>query len=151
MRFILAPLACFAILSTITPAIADPNLAALAKGGRWSSSSHKCVETTVSDVGYRLSGDKTSGSAVSFHTALGSNGIAGYHARGQVTEDTDPLIAAERAGDKVQVCLVSIPAAGNGCNPKRDDQGRVYRVYDYRQKVAYAGYNSSHLFPAGGA
>ncbi len=131
----------------------------MASGGPWHYATIHCVETTVKWVGYRLYDYKThepsrdSGSAVTFSTRLGLEGSQGPNApsvRAGVTKyGTDPIIAAERAGDKVQVCLLSIPEPSRWCNPDRDSRGRKYRVYDYRQKAAYVGENGEHY--CGGA
>ncbi|MBV8490843.1 MAG: hypothetical protein JO199_09980, partial [Candidatus Eremiobacteraeota bacterium] len=60
--------------------------------------------------------------------------------------DDNAVMTAEHAGDKVQVCLLSTPSTADNpdCNPKTDPRGRVYRVYDYRQKASYSGINGEH-------
>ena len=61
-------------------------------------------------------------------------------------EPEDLIMAKEHAGDKVQVCLVSVPNSQDspGCDPKTDPRGRVYRVYDYRLHASYSGMNGEH-------
>jgi hypothetical protein len=54
------------------------------------------------------------------------------------------VMIRERPGDKVQVCFLSRPAPTAGCNPDEDGRGRVYRVYDYRQRQQYSGMNTEH-------
>jgi hypothetical protein len=56
------------------------------------------------------------------------------------------LIARERAGDRVQVCVTGFPEIDPdaGCNPVTDRRGRLLRVYDYARHFAYAGANSEH-------
>ncbi len=125
----------------------------LNKGGAWSAKTHKCVDTTVTSVGYRLQGMSDSGSAVEFATSLGVSGMKSYNGQpmraGIVSYNTEPVAAREHRGDRVQVCLVSVPKRDQYCNPSTDSRGRMYRVYDYRQHAAYSGANSEHA--CGGA
>ncbi len=60
------------------------------------------------------------------------------------------LVARERAGDKVQVCVIAFPDADDPeCDPKVDRRGRTLRVYDYARRFAYEGPTSEHM--CGGA
>ena len=83
-----------------------------------------------------------SGVSVTFKTTLGSDPalaaapVTVTHYQGSPENKT---MQAERAGDKVQVCLVSVPAPTQYCDPDKDPRGRIYRVYDYRQKTQYSG------------
>jgi len=122
------------------------------KGGPWHYRSIPCVETTVVSVTPRLGsvGQKTfsaqdfqmSGVSVTYKTTLGSDPalppsqVTVTHYQGSADNKT---MQAERAGDKVQVCLVSVPPPTDYCDPDKDPRGRIYRVYDYRQKKQYSG------------
>jgi hypothetical protein len=124
--------------------------------GLWHYRSVECVDTTVKVVEPRLTGDgqktftardfQESGVLVEFNTFLGSD--PANHSRAAVThyEGTagNNIMMRERVGDKVQVCFLSRPAPTAYCNPDEDGRGRVFRVYDYRQRAQYSGMNSEH-------
>ncbi|HUI20790.1 MAG TPA: hypothetical protein VLZ74_07065 [Methylocella sp.] len=99
-----------------------------------------CAKTAIKSVETRLIDESTnkpipgSGSAVSFE-----NG--GY----QVSYDTIPAIEHSKAGDPVQMCLVSVP---DNC-PKDDDRGRVYRTTNLRTHKSWTLRDSEHM--CGGA
>ncbi len=130
--------------------------------GLWHYRSVPCVDTTVVSVTPRLQtfGQKTfttadfeqSGVEVSFSTHLGVDPLFPKE-RASVTHyqglDGNDIMMSERPGDKVQVCFLAVPAPTKFCNPDKDDRGRLYRVYDYRQHASYAGWNSEHT--CGGA
>ena len=109
-----------------------------------------CVETTVTQVTPRLKGTGfESGVEVWFDTSLGVEKFSNEWGAGVVhyQDDTgNDVMAAEHRGDKVRVCLVSVPAPSKQppCDPSKDPRGRVYKVYDYKQHVWYSGMNSEH-------
>jgi len=125
--------------------------------GPWHYRAVSCVDTTVKAVTPRLESAgqtkftaadfKQSGVDVTFATGLGAqplfpNGVAeGVHY--QDGSDND-VMAAERPGDRVQVCFLGGPAPTKYCNPDRDSRGRNYRVWDYRQQRQYSGSNAEH-------
>ena len=127
------------------------------KSGPWHYRSISCVDTTVKTVTPRLvSGGQTSyskkdfdqsGVEVAFTTRLGADPavsaafVGVTHYQGDVGNS---VMVAEHPGDRVQVCIVQIPAPTRTCNPDTDSRGRVYRVWDYRQKAQYSGMNSEH-------
>jgi hypothetical protein len=92
-----------------------------------------CVMTAIQEVGTRL-GTPGSGSAVSFE-----NGGT------QVGYETVPAIDHSRPGDRVRMCLVSIP---KNC-PKGDERGRVYRTTNLRTRQSWTLADSAHM--CGGA
>ena len=53
-------------------------------------------------------------------------------------------IARQKVGDKVQICLLNSPRPSQYCDPTKDSRGRVFRVYNYRLKAAYTGWNANH-------
>ena len=64
---------------------------------------------------------------------------------------TNPLMESEKAGDRVQVCLVAFPTPTHDpktgkviCDPNVDPRGLIYRVYDYKHHAAYTGPDSQH-------
>ncbi len=128
--------------------------------GPWHYRSVSCVDTTVKQVGPRLTdsskapapADYQSGVEVTFNTSLGLAPIfpkeqASIVHYGDMKGNAD--MQAEKAGDRVQVCFLGGPAPTVGCNPDSDDRGRNYRVWDYSRKVQFNGYNAEHL--CGGA
>jgi hypothetical protein len=88
-----------------------------------------CSFASVKDVGTRLQGDPTSGSALSF-----VNGVA------QVSYDDIPAIDASRPGDVVRLCLVSLP---RNC-PPGDERGKVYRAVNQRTGRSWTAPDSEH-------
>jgi hypothetical protein len=52
----------------------------------------------------------------------------------QYSHDTPPAVRPSKVGDKVTMCLISIPT---GC-PAGDNRGRVYRVTNLRTKGAWS-------------
>ena len=124
--------------------------------GVWHYRSVACVITTVKSVEPRLVGgnqttftarDYESGVEVVFNTTLGSD-PAHPKMLASVThyQDTsgNKVMIKEHAGDRVQVCFISRPAPTGSCDPDVDGRGRVFRVYDYRQRAQYAGQNGEH-------
>jgi hypothetical protein len=127
----------------LMPVMTAPAGASNGSNAPWSAQSHRCADSRVTSVGYRLEGAPDSGSAVGFATTLGVSSFKGEHA-GVVGYDTIPTIAREHPGDRVQVCLKSTPRKSQYCDPSKDSRGRIYRVYDYRQHASYSGMNSEH-------
>ncbi len=160
-------------------AVAVPQTAAAAReehdavtgGGAWRFKSVPCVDGIVSGVTPRLGREgqtrftaqdyRTSGVVVRVRllrptafvagVPLTTAGVTHY----QETEDND-IMAAERPGDRVQVCLMSFPTPTYDaarrqyiCDPDRDGRGWTFRIYDYRQHAAYYGSNTEHY--CGGA
>jgi hypothetical protein len=127
------------------------------KTGPWHYRSISCVDTTVKTVTPRLASAgqtsyskkdfQQSGVEVAFNSHLGG-GPSAPSAFAGVTHYQDSagnnVMMAEHPGDRVQVCLVQVPAPTQFCNPDTDPRGRVYRVWDYRQKAQYNGLNSEH-------
>jgi hypothetical protein len=95
----------------------------------------QCVRTTVKTVETRLVDGSTnqpvagSGSAISF-----ANG--GY----QVSYDQLSSVDSSRAGDPVEMCLVSAP---RDC-PPGDDRGREYRTTNLRTQKSWRLPDSEH-------
>lgn len=93
-----------------------------------------CAETTIRTVGSRLEGVADSGTGVSY-----ANG--GF----QVSYDVIPALRRSRRGDRVRLCLVSIPT---DC-PPGDERGRIYRGTNLRTGESWTAPDSGHL--CGGA
>jgi hypothetical protein len=140
-------------LTNISPALAQ---AEEYVPGVWHYRSVECVDTTVVSVEPRLvaegqkkfsAQDFESGVDVVFKTHLGSD-PAHPHLFASVTHygglPGNEIMVRERPGDKVRVCFLSRPAPTLACNPDQDERGRIYRVYDYRQRAQYSGMNTEH-------
>jgi hypothetical protein len=95
-----------------------------------------CSETTITLIGGRLRGDDTfaSGTAV-----LYDNGGR------QISYDREEGAIASEVGDRVRLCLASIP---EGC-PPGDDRGRVYVATNLRTGASWEMPDSAHM--CGGA
>jgi hypothetical protein len=88
-----------------------------------------CARTTVTEVGHRLEGVDQSGSFVRY-----ANGGT------QVSYEEVPAIGRSRIGDRVLMCLTSVP---QGC-PPGDDRGRAYKVKNLRTGEAWEKEDSAH-------
>jgi hypothetical protein len=119
-------------------------------------SSASCVDTTVRSVEPRLTNGTPnqpytrqeiidSGPAVTFNTKIGQpSGVAWAEVVHYGGEPGNSIMIDERPGDRVRVCFLGAPKAGEGCDPKTDLRGRKFSVYDYRQGASYSGINSEH-------
>ncbi|QEO17839.1 hypothetical protein [Acetobacter vaccinii] len=87
----------------------------------------KSVETRLQEAGGKPIPD--SGSAISF-----VNG--GY----QVSYDQIPDVDSSQAGDKIMMCLASVPA---NC-PAGDSRGKVYTTTNFRTGRSWTLSNSEH-------
>ena len=94
----------------------------------------QCVSTAIKEIGYRLEGTPDSGDLIVY-----TNGET------QVSYDPIPGAKGSRPGDRVELCLVSIPKK---C-PKGDTRGRVYKATNMRTGKTWSASNSSHY--CGGA
>ena len=88
-----------------------------------------CTLTTIKAVDTRLEGIDDSGDAVSFADG-------GY----QVSYTTIPGLKGSKAGDRVKLCLVSIP---DDC-PPGDDRGKVYKATNLRTHTSWEAPDSEH-------
>ncbi len=95
----------------------------------------QCVETQVARVSTRLEDGAThqpvagSGSAIEF-----ANG--GY----QVSYDQEKAVDRSRPGDRVKMCLVSLPS---DC-PPGDDRGKMYKTTNLRTRQSWTLPDSEH-------
>jgi hypothetical protein len=92
-----------------------------------------CSVTKVKEIAYRL-GTPDSGSAISYV----NGGV-------QISYEIIPQIHRSRVGDKVTLCLVSLP---ENC-PPRDDRGKIYRAINLRTGESWQAPDSQHM--CGGA
>lgn len=93
-----------------------------------------CAEAIVSLVGPRLEGVPDSGSTIIY-----TNGLR------QVNDDVVPAINDSRRGDRVRICLVSVP---KNC-PPGDERGRFYAGTNLRTGESWTAPDSQHM--CGGA
>lgn len=111
---------------------------------------YRCEDSVVTRLGTYFEQDPTSGYYVTFQSRLGVERFA--DAQAAVVDRNaraESAISRQRVGDKVQVCLIHTPTREPGCDPTQDSRGRIYRVYNYRLRAAYSGWNSNHY--CGGA
>ncbi|HEY5146034.1 MAG TPA: hypothetical protein VII82_04675 [Polyangiaceae bacterium] len=104
----------------------------------------QCVDTTFVKVTDRFGGP--------IHgTGAGPNGMDVVFANkiSLVAYSVSAVVVRERPGDRVQLCYLGHVEGTQACNPKTDDRGRLYRVYDYRLHMAWSATNSEHA--CGGA
>lgn len=88
-----------------------------------------CFETTVVSVGPRLEGVPDSGSTITYESGLS-----------QIDYARVAGIDNSQAGDRVRVCLVSVP---ENC-PPGDDRGRVYTSTNLRTNETWTAPDSQH-------
>lgn len=94
----------------------------------------RCTTTTIKSLETRLEGVADSGDAVAY-----ANG--GYG----VSYDQVPALHSARRGDKVILCLTSLPT---DC-PKGDDRGKTYKATDLRTHKSWELPDAEHM--CGGA
>ena len=135
------------------------------RGGAWTGLSVPCTKGTVSEVAPRLTSgtgtswtkaDFASGVDISFKIPRGYKFINTPHSIGASVvhyqnEADNALMMSEKAGDPVQLCLMSYPTPQYDastkrwvCNPDTDARGYIFRVYDYKRHRAYYGPNTEH-------
>jgi hypothetical protein len=88
----------------------------------------QCSETVITTIGHRLE-NPDSGSVVQYQ-----NGLI------QISYDLIAAIHRSHVGDKVKVCLVSLP---QNC-PPGDDRGKVYRATNLRTGESWEAPDSQH-------
>jgi len=93
-----------------------------------------CVQTQIASLGSRLEGAPGSGSAIGY-----ANGVVG------VSYDIVEAVRRSRIGDKVTLCLVSVP---EGC-PKGDARGKIYSAVNARTGQGWSLPDAEHM--CGGA
>ncbi len=89
----------------------------------------QCSEATIARLGPRLEGQPDSGSGVVY-----DNGGA------QVSYEVIAGLARSRVGDRVRLCLVSVP---KNC-PPGDDRGKEYRATNLRTGASWTAPDSQH-------
>lgn len=87
-----------------------------------------CTETTIKEVSTRL-GTPDSGTVVQY-----ANWLI------QISYETIAPATRSKPGDKVNVCLVSLP---ENC-PKGDDRGKVYKATNLRTNESWEAPDSQH-------
>ena len=111
---------------------------------------YRCEESVITKVGTYFENDPTSGFFAIFQSKLGVESFPDAHAAVvDRSASSSSVLAKQKVGDKIQVCLIGSPPKDQYCNPDKDSRGRFFRVYNYRLKAAYAGTNANHL--CGGA
>ena len=94
----------------------------------------QCVATTITKLNHRFEDDPGSGSFVEY--ATGTIGVE---------YDEIPEVGRAKVGDKVELCLVSLP---EDC-PAGDERGKFYAAVDLRTQELWQMYDAEHL--CGGA
>ncbi len=94
----------------------------------------ECALTKITAISSRLENAPNSGVSITFANR-------GY----QVSYDMEPEVTHSRVGDRVTMCLVSIP---KNC-PPGDNRGKMYRVTNKRTRQSWVLPDSQHL--CGGA
>lgn len=100
----------------------------------------KCADTFIQEVGARLSDGSTGAPIEGSGTSVKlTNGIY------LVSYDEIAPLKASKGGEKVKLCLLSIP---RNC-PPGDNRGRFYSLFNYRTRQTVKLPDSQHL--CGGA
>jgi hypothetical protein len=120
------------MLAVLMPATFLPALPAAA--GPLPTKVGQCTMTTIKDKETRLEDTPGSGDAVAY-----ANG--GYG----VSYDSVPALHSARAGDKIKLCLTSLPS---DC-PPGDDRGKMYTATDLRTHKSWELPDAEHM--CGGA
>ncbi|HWT04492.1 MAG TPA: hypothetical protein VN224_01940 [Xanthomonadales bacterium] len=103
-----------------------------------------CIHTEAQSVETYFPNERASGASVRFFGRI-YDPYKGTLAPELVQRGYSPLMRMRR-GDRVQVCLVSIPRQEHGsrCRPWHDARGRWYRAFDYRLRQAFTAPNANH-------
>ena len=111
---------------------------------------YRCQDSVVAKVGTYFENDPNSGYYAMFQSKLGVEQFPETQAA-VVDRSAQPgsVLAKQKVGDRVQVCLIYSAPLSQDCNPNKDPRGRIYRVYNYRLRGAYTGWNANHF--CGGA
>ncbi len=128
----------FAALTLLLPTTTLPAYAVIGITGPGLTKIGQCVSTTIKTVSGRLTekmGPDDGGDQVAY--ADGTYGVS-YDVR-------IPALHTARAGDKVKLCLTTLPMS---C-PPGDDRGKTYRATDVRTHKAWELPDSEHM--CGGA
>jgi hypothetical protein len=106
---------------------------------------YHCEDSTVTEAGTYFKDDPNGGFYAIFQSTLGVQNFPKAHASvvDRSAGQNSPL-AKQKVGDKVQVCLLHTPTKSPYCDPNKDERGRVYRIYNYRLRSAYQGWNGNH-------
>jgi hypothetical protein len=119
-------IACLVQTALLAVAIAQP-----ASADPLPKTEGQCAHTTIKTVGSRLDTIPDGGDAVSY-----ANG--GY----QVSYETIKGLKGAKAGDAVQLCLISVPDPDE-C-PPGDERGKIYRATDLRTHKTWEASDSEH-------
>jgi hypothetical protein len=105
----------------------------------------QCVNTKISKTEFYFPGQAGSGYVVIFASTLGVGRFANTYATivDRYSSAGSPISRA-RAGDAIKLCLTQTPQAGQGCDPNKDNRGRIYSAYDSRLRATFSGANSNH-------
>ncbi|HVY50822.1 MAG TPA: hypothetical protein VHA07_04605 [Devosia sp.] len=123
--------AIYLVLTAATlAALSSPALSA----GKVPATVGQCVETAIKEKFSRLEGAPDSGSGIQY-----ANDVVG------VSYEIVAPIEKARVGDKITLCLVSLP---DNC-PPGDDRGKVYSALDHRTKGKWELPDAEHM--CGGA
>jgi hypothetical protein len=87
-----------------------------------------CTETSIKEVTTRL-GTPDSGTVVQY-----ANGLI------QISYETIAPATRSKPGDKVNVCLISVP----GNCPPGDDRGKIYKATNLRTNESWEAPDSQH-------
>ena len=99
-----------------------------------------CADTFIQQVGARLIDGTTGASIEGSGTSVSlTNGVD------LVSYDEIPQLKKSKVGEKVKLCLRSIPS---NC-PPGDDRGRTYSLFNYRTRQSVTLPDSQHM--CGGA
>lgn len=114
------------------------------------ASHHGCRNTRVKTVGTRLQEGNQDIPGTGYDVLFSGTWDDPFKGQAKlqiVTYQADPandFIGTSRPGDRVQVCLVSVPTKTNYCDPVKDGRGRIFRIYDFKHRYSYVAQNSEH-------
>lgn len=148
MRFSVTALVLTAsFMSQLGLAFADEGLQM--SGSSYNSIPIKCLDTKITAIRH----PQWLANLGTWNMLGGMYGSETFGNQVMVSIHTDPVDnrvwMQNKVGDKVQICLLSIPARTDRCNPDIDTRGRIYYVYDYRLKGAFIETTGEHY--CGGA
>ena len=136
------------IILLLVAAAAGAGIYRQATAGEIVNTSLGCVETVMTEARPPTGPSLADGGGITFRDDIAPhNGVENQQILGVYVPPGNYPVG--NVGDKVRVCLLSVPeksvqATGFGCDPAKDIRGRVFLVYDRANGSAEVYANGEH-------
>jgi hypothetical protein len=102
-----------------------------------------CVETTIATLHAPTGESMAAGGSITFRNDIAPGHGTQKHRIVGVYVPPDSYLTGT-AGDRVRVCLISVPKKTEACDPAADERGRQFLIYDRALSVAMLFSNGEH-------